>query len=185
MILTDREIRTFLATKQVVIKPEPVNERFSSTSVDLTLSKEIRLWKRPETEGDPPRIINPAAPDYSYKQLAEEHTKEFIIGRKGYVLEPNRFLLAWTKETVELPVYSRIAARVEGKSSLARLGLAIHVTAPTIHSGFQGQIQLEMFNVSSLRIQLSAGMPICQLIFEMAMGTPEKGYKGQYSKQRA
>jgi dCTP deaminase len=92
-------------------------------------------------------------------------------------------VLAWTKEYVNLVSYNRVAARVEGKSSLARFGLAIHVTAPTIHAGFDGHIRLEMVNHGKLPIRLRTGMRICQLIFEQTLGTPEKGYQGQFSGQ--
>ena len=78
---------------------------------------------------------------------------------------------------------ARVAARVEGKSSLARLGLAVHVTAPTIHAGFEGQSQLEVINHGRLPIRLRAGMAICQLIFEQTLGFPEIGYGGQFSGQ--
>jgi dCTP deaminase len=92
-------------------------------------------------------------------------------------------VLGWTEETVELPTHARLAARVEGKSSLARLGIGIHVTAPTIHAGFKGPIQLEFCNHGNLRIKVIPGMPVCQLIFEQTLGTPEKGYKGQFFGQ--
>jgi dCTP deaminase len=102
-------------------------------------------------------------------------------------------VLGWTRERIQLPPRSRLAARVEGKSSLARLGLGIHVTAPTIHAGFgykendssyQGSpLQLEIWNVGRLSIILDAGMPICQLIFEWVDGTPEQGYRGQFTVQ--
>jgi dCTP deaminase len=72
---------------------------------------------------------------------------------------------------------------VEGKSSLARLGLAIHVTAPTIHGGFSGNIQLEVINYGPLPIKLRPGMKICQLIFEQTLGVPEKLYQGQFKGQ--
>lgn len=98
---------------------------------------------------------------------------------------PNAFILAWTAESVSLPRQSRLAARVEGKSSLARLGIAVHVTAPTIHSGFDGQIQLAMCNPGPLRVKLHAGLRICQLMFEMSLGTPEKGYSGLFAGQSA
>jgi dCTP deaminase len=68
---------------------------------------------------------------------------------------------------------------------LARLGVGIHITAPTIHSGFEGQVQLEMFNFGPNTIVLDAGMRICQLIFEQNVGTPEKGYEGSFAKQTA
>src|SRR5262245_59906256 len=84
---------------------------------------------------------------------------------------------------------SRLAARVEGKSSLARIGLGVHVTAPTIHAGFGylqrdpsfigNPIQLEIWNAGPLRIRLVKGLPVCQLIFEEVHGTAQKGYEGR------
>ncbi len=82
-----------------------------------------------------------------------------------------------------LPVHSRLAARVEGKSSLARLGIGVHLTASTIHCGFSGAIQLEILNSGPNEIILDAGMRICQLIFETTTGTPEKGYQGLFLNQ--
>ena len=79
----------------------------------------------------------------------------------------------------------RLAARVEGKSSLARLGLAVHVTAPTIHAGFDGHTQLEIINHGGVPIRLRTGMRIYQLIFEQTLGTPVKGYSGRFSGQGA
>jgi len=86
-----------------------------------------------------------------------------------------------------------MAARVEGKSSLARLGVGVHVTAPTIHAGFGckaddeqyegSELQLEIWNVGKLPIVLDPGIPICQLIFEIVDGTPERGYEGQFAVQ--
>jgi dCTP deaminase len=108
-------------------------------------------------------------------------------------LPPGCFYLAWTLEAVQLPYRSRIAARVEGKSSLARLGLGIHVTAPTIHAGFGASdadpswvgnpIQLEIWNTGPLPVVLKRGLKICQLIFEVVDGTPEQGYHGQFRVQ--
>src|SRR5262249_40241594 len=77
----------------------------------------------------------------------------------------------------------RLAARVEGKSSLARLGLVIHMTAPTIHADFEGRIRLEMMNHGAVPIRLWPGMRICQLIFETTLGTAERGYRGQFAGQ--
>jgi dCTP deaminase len=88
------------------------------------------------------------------------------------VLEPREFLLALTAERVELPRHARLAARVEGRSTLARLGVGIHVTAPTIHAGFRGRITLEITNVGGLRVRLRPGLRICQLVFETVFGTP-------------
>jgi dCTP deaminase len=100
------------------------------------------------------------------------------------MVEPGDFVLGWTEEYIDLPTQSRIAARVEGKSSLARLGIGIHITAPTIHAGFEGTIQLEICNHGTLRVRLTPGMRVCQLIFEQTAGTPEKGYVGQFFGQK-
>ena len=89
-------------------------------------------------------------------------------------LSPQEFILGYTRQFIYLPNRSRIAAQVEGKSTLARLGVGIHVTAPTIHAGFGYNdenpdepglpIQLEIFNLGRFIVYLAAGMPICQLI---------------------
>jgi dCTP deaminase len=63
------------------------------------------------------------------------------------------------------------------------LGIAVHITAPTIHAGFKGSIQLEICNHGPLTVRLSHGMRVCQLIFEQTLGTPEKGYQGQFYEQ--
>lgn len=99
------------------------------------------------------------------------------------MLNPGVFVLGWTEEEIELPVHARHAARVEGKSSLARLGIGIHITAPTIHAGFKGTIQLEICNHGLLKVKPMQGMPVCQLIFEQTLGTPQKGYAGQFFGQ--
>ena len=103
------------------------------------------------------------------------------------------FLSGWTIEKIQLPHTSRIAARVEGKSSLARIGIGVHVTAPTIHAGFGyrpgeptfpgNPIQLEIWNTGPLPVVLKRGLKICQLIFEVVDGTPEQGYHGQFRVQ--
>jgi dCTP deaminase len=102
-------------------------------------------------------------------------------------------VLGWTVEKLCFPHTSKLAARVEGKSGLARIGLGVHVTAPTIHAGFGfdptkpryrgSPIRLEMWNAGPLEIILTRGMPICQLIIEEVHGTPEAGYSGTYVVQ--
>lgn len=132
MILTDREIEIFIASKQIEITPVPSADAYSSTSLDLTLDEPGEIWK-----DMPDQPVRPHAPGYKYKQLEERKKK---VSLNGYKFSPNTLLLGWTRETVILPYTSRVAARVEGKSGLARLGLLVHMTAPTIHAGFTGQI---------------------------------------------
>jgi dCTP deaminase len=193
MILSDREIKAALTRESVRIEPYPGDDSWSSTAVDLTLAGELRRWKQASGARYRPGVFCPAAADFNYSQLVDEHTEVISLAADGYRLKPRTFVLGWTAETIQLPQRSRIAARVEGKSSLARLGLGVHVTAPTIHAGFGydeskphfrgNPIQLEIYNVGPLTIQLEKGMRICQLIFEEVHGTPEKGYTGRFAVQ--
>ncbi len=192
MILSDREIKAAIARGALRITSELTEEAWSSTAVDLHLAKELVLWKRPGGAGVE-AVVCPYHPDYNFDAVKELYSETFEIPEKGYVFESKNFLLGWTQEKIALPPQSRLAARVEGKSSLARLGIGVHVTAPTIHAGFgykKGQedypgspLRLEMWNAGPLDIKLMAGMAICQLIFELVDGTPEKGYEGRFSIQ--
>jgi len=188
MILSDREIR--LAIERGVIgltsSPPPDSSRWSSTTVDLTLDNELRVWG-PLLSPTGSDIVDPAGPGYNSSQLIAQYTTA-VDCTGGFLLEPKAFVLGWTIERLRLPHESRIGARVEGKSSHARIGVGIHVTAPTIHPGFGSvspgsPIRLEIWNAGSLRVRLTKGMPICQLIFEEVHGVPEAGYRGQFRTQ--
>ena len=181
MILTDREIKSAIKNGLITIDPEPEANAFSSTAVDLTLDEHITEFK--SIVGGIEQVIDPGHKDFKSETTLAEISNQVSISAEGYLLKPNSLVLAWTREYVNLVSYNRVAARVEGKSSLARLGLAIHITAPTIHAGFQGRIRLEMVNHGPLPIRLRPGMRICQLIFEQTLGTPDKGYQGQFSGQ--
>ncbi len=184
MILTDREIKLALEKRQIIIDPAPEPRAFSSTAVDLTLDPNLTEFN--DEVGGIEVVIDPSHRDFqSETVLGQISEKRIIDPKEGFPLKPNRLVLAWTAEYVNLIAHNRIAARVEGKSSLARLGLGIHVTAPTIHAGFDGHIRLELINHGKTPIRLRTGMRICQLIFETTLGTPEKGYQGQFSGQGA
>lgn len=192
MILSDREIRAAIERKALKISDIPPEAAWSSTAVDLCLAKELVLWRKPGGAGVE-AVICPATPEYDFDEVRKRYSQAFTIPLDGFVFKSGTFLLGWTREKIQLPHRSRLAARVEGKSSLARLGIGVHVTAPTIHAGFGykkddedypgSPLQLEMWNVGPLDIKLVEGMPICQLIFEVVDGTPEKGYAGRFSIQ--
>jgi dCTP deaminase len=182
VILTDREIKLSLQKKLIVIDPEPAEEAFSSTAVDLTLDENISEFK--VGKGGIEQAIDPSDKEFQPEFTLSLISDKLTIPSDGYLLKPNLLVLAWTKEYVNLVSHHRVAARIEGKSSLARFGLGVHVTAPTIHSGFDGHIRLEIINHGKLPIRLRAGMRICQLIFEQTLGTPDKGYQGQFSGQQ-
>jgi dCTP deaminase len=119
-----------------------------------------------------------------------------ITEKDGFDLSPTapkNFILAWTHERIYLPHTSRLCARVDGKSSLGRMGLGVHVTAPTIHAGFGhnkqdsnshgAQLRLEIWNVGPLPIELVKMMRICQLIIEEVREVPKAGYQGAFNLQ--
>jgi dCTP deaminase len=184
VILTDREIQISIQQGLIIIQPQPASDVFfSSTALDLTLDSHIRTFNDGVIGVD--KTIDPSNKGTNSDQIIKEITTPSVIPDEGYLLTTGRLILGWTVEYVKLDLKARIAARVEGKSSLARLGLGVHVTAPTIHAGFEGQIQLEIINHGSIPIRLRPNMRICQLIFETTTGTPVKGYDGQFLGQTA
>jgi len=181
MVLTDREIQKLLRSRQISIDPNPPLEAYDSTAVDLTLDPIIRKFRMKM----PGLIIDPGAPGYKAAELIKQATDPETITDLGWDLPQGTLVLAWTRETVNLNYEAKVAARVEGKSGLARIGLGVHVTAPTIHAGFPGRIQLELVNHGPLPIRLRPGMAICQLIVEAIKGTPSKAHRSQFAGQTA
>jgi dCTP deaminase len=168
----------------LVIDPRPDERAFASTSVDLTLDQTFSIFRQSEPGVDV--SIDPALEGFNHDAAMAQVTERRTIDQtQGFLLEPKTLILGWSKEYIDLRNDARIAARVEGKSSLGRLGLGVHVTAPTIHAGFDGRIRLEIINHGRIPIRLRTGMRICQLIFEQTFGTPDKGYSGRFSGQNA
>jgi dCTP deaminase len=181
LILTDRELQIAIQTELLVINPKPVEDAYSSTSVDLKL--DFRLSRFRVGEPGIEVVIDPGQPGFKTEQALLNLVETIDIDAAGYILAPGILHLGWTVEWINLKAESKLAARIEGKSSLARLGLAVHVTAPTIHSGFAGRVRLEIVNHGPRSIRLRPNMPIAQLIVEATLGTPVKGYRGQFSGQ--
>ena len=201
MILSDRELQFALERGQFGVTPRPLAAAFASTAFDLRLDGKLSIWDETKLKADPAMGVAslcfcPTASGFNVRQVIRERTRVHDLQIDGVYRMPPRgesalgFLLGWTLEKLRIPHSSRLCARVEGKSSLARLGLGVHVTAPTIHAGFgMGQdlagdcLQHEIWNVGPLAIELAYGMPICQLIFEEVHGTPSQGYQGQFLDQ--
>jgi dCTP deaminase len=158
VILSDREAKAALARGSIRITPDPLSEPslWSSTALDLRLGEQLAFWDL--SAAGAPQSFSPA--DHDITDLIARFVRSLPIPAEGFPVAPGRFYLGWTLERIQLPHRSRIAARVEGKSSLARLGLGIHVTAPTIHAGFGcsdldpnfvgNPIQLEIWNTGPL-----------------------------------
>jgi dCTP deaminase len=181
MILSDRDILSALIGGAISISPEPAFSAFSSTSLDLTLARELVMFRAvSDLAGE---VVDPGSNGFCYRAAMARFTSPGRIGTAGFDLAPQGMVLGWTAETVDLKLAAQVAARVEGKSSLARFGLAIHVTAPTIHAGFAGRIQLEIVNHGPVSFRLRSGMRICQLILERTSSIAERGYGGQFQGQ--
>jgi dCTP deaminase len=123
MILSDREIRAALERQAITITPDPTLDLslWSSSALDLRLGDRVSLWDF--TRPDAPACFSSADPDHNLVDLIDRFTQSQTLTDTGILLEPGSFILGWTQQTVQLPHRSRIAARVEGKSSLARLGM--------------------------------------------------------------
>lgn len=122
--------------------------------------------------------VQPASYDLSLgpimKRWHKDQWMEFSITENGYSLPKNELLLFTTQEYVMLP--PGIAGRIEGKSSIARKGVFIHVTAGWIDPGFQGEITLEFLHVGPTDVRVWAGMPVCQIAFFQCSGEASKPY---------
>ena len=149
MLLSDRDIRAEIAANRVGV--EPFEEAMiQPSSVDVRLDKFFRVFENHKYS-----VIDP-----SIEQ--SELTREVIAeGDEAFILHPGEFVLASTYEVITLP--DDIAGRLEGKSSLGRLGLLTHSTAGFIDPGFSGHITLELSNVANLPVKLFPGMKIGQL----------------------
>ena len=174
MVLSDRTIRRLLDEGRIEV--EPYDESLMQpSSLDVRVDRYFRVFR------------NSRYPFIDVKAQQEELTELVeVTGDEAFILHPGEFVLGSTLERVTLP--DDLVARLEGKSSLGRLGLLIHSTAGFIDPGFKGQVTLELSNVANLPIAIYPGMKIGQISFyqmstaaEHPYGSPELGskYQGQ------
>jgi dCTP deaminase len=179
-MLADFEIRK--ANDDGLITIDPWSEDLlQPVSYDLRLSHEIRTAPNDVGLIDPKGLSNRS--DMVHPGGHEAYMMPGTIREKGYQLTSGQFLLACSMETITLSPH--IAARVEGKSSLGRMGVQVHITAGFIDPGFSGQITLEIHNVAPWGVMLYPEMPIAQIVFE-PVSPPERDYTktGHYCGQR-
>jgi len=162
VLLSDRDIRAELEADRVVLDPyEP--SMLQPSSIDVRLDKYFRLFDNHKYP-----FIDPATDQPELTRLVEADNDE------AFVLHPGEFVLGSTYEAVTLP--DDVAARLEGKSSLGRLGLLTHSTAGFIDPGFSGHVTLELSNVATLPIKLWPGMKIGQMCFFRLSSASEHPY---------
>jgi dCTP deaminase len=167
MVLSDRSLREALAAGRIVV--DPLDEScIQPSSIDVKVSNLFRVFR------------NHTAGIIDVKEDLEDLTELITIPEEGvFMLHPGEFVLGSTLERIACPI--DLVARVEGKSSLGRLGLLIHSTAGFIDAGFDGHITLELANVASLPITIYPAMKIGQVSF-LEMTTPADNPYGSGAK---
>ena len=188
MILSNVEIHAALDSGKLIIHPQPAPRLpsgdaycpYDTHTVDLRLSPEISI---PESG---PFVYNVTKPGNMAAFIYKNSVRKKISSDAPHHLKQNQFVLGMTIERVGLPIpkdgKTCLAARIEGKSSRARLGLLVHFTAPTVHPGYDRTLTLEMINLGASEIALVPGMPIAQLIIEEVRGIPNENpsqFQGQ------
>jgi len=161
MRLSDQDIEKSLSDGQICIEPAPDSSMISGVSVDIRLGNEFRVFK----EHTAPYIDLSGPKDEMQKAMNSVMSDEIhIADGDAFFLHPGELALAVTYESVTLP--DDIVGWLDGRSSLARLGLMVHVTAHRIDPGWSGQIVLEFYNSGKLPLALRPKMTIAALNFE-------------------
>jgi dCTP deaminase len=161
-VLSDGTIRRLVEERRIRIEPWDPG-MVQPASVDLRLGSSFRVFHNHRAAAidlrDPPTNL----------------TEHIVIGPdEAFVIHPGEFVLGVTQELVSLP--DDIVARIEGKSSIGRLGLIVHATAGFVDPGFAGTLTLEITNLTRVPIKLWPGLPICQLSFMTLDAPAEKPY---------
>lgn len=171
MLLSDRDLKRALTLGKIKISPAPdLAVQLGSCSIDLRLGNVFRVF-----ESGVHGVIDPR------KNSAAEFTKEITVKEgKAFIMQPGDFVLGTTVERIEVP--DDLTGRLEGRSSIGRLGIVIHSTAANIECGFKGHITLELANMGKLPVALYPDMRICSISFEQLSSPAEMPY---YKKKSA
>ena len=159
-ILSDKTIKEYLEEGKIVIDPLKDEQQIQPSSVDMRLGDEFKVFKV---------IRKPYIDPKDEEDIAEYMESSTVPEGEAFIIHPNEFALATTQEYVKVP--DDLVARVEGRSSMGRLGVTRHVTAGYVDPGFEGRITLEISNIGAMPVALYPGQRVCQLVFE-TMTTP-------------
>lgn len=169
MILSDTDIKKYIQEGAIKINPAPdFEEQLGPCSLDLHLGNSFKIFK----------VSRYPFIDLKNGANVNEMMEEIIIKEGGsFIIQPHDFVIAVTKEDIILP--SNIMGRLDGRSSLARLGLVIHVTAARFDPGWRGRAVMELGNLGTVPIVLYSGMRICAMTFETISSSSEIPYVDQ------
>ncbi|MDO8639584.1 MAG: dCTP deaminase [bacterium] len=164
MVLSDKDLKKALLQKRIVIAPAPdLKVALGSCSIDLRLGNTFRVFKENQEPIDP----------LSRENI--EVTKEIKIkDNEKFIINPGDFVLAVTKE--KITISPSLLGRLEGRSSLGRLGIVVHSTASIFDPGWDGQAVLELGNLGKIGVVLYPGMRICSMSFEELSSPAEVPY---------
>lgn len=156
MVLSDKDIKLALKKGRIKIKPAPnLKQQLGSCSIDLRLGGVFRVFEYSKNA-----YIDPSKRDY-----AQEITREIRIKEgEQFIIQPGDFVLAVTLENVKIA--PDLMGRLEGRSSLGRLGIVVHSTASIFDPGWDGKPVLELGNLGRMAVALTVGMRICAMTFE-------------------
>ncbi len=171
MVLSDKDIKKYLSSGKIKITPLPdLKTALGSCSVDLRLGRSFRVFEHSRF----------AYIDPHDKSLSDEITKIVEVKEKEpFILQPADFVLATTIESFTLPDY--LLARLEGRSSLGRLGIVVHSTASIFEPGWHGKVVMELGNLGRMPVALYPGMRVCALTFEKLTTPAEVPYNRKRS----
>jgi len=183
MKLSDRDIIQHLKIGKIGIDPMPEQHKIKGISVDLRLADKFRVFNDHTAP-----FIDLSGPSEQMQKIMDRIMGDEVVIPEGeaFFLHPGELALASTFDTVSIP--DDLVGWLDGRSSLARLGLMVHVTAHRIDPGWEGQIVLEIFNSGKLPLALRPGMDICALNFETLSSAAIKPYNkradAKYRNQR-
>jgi dCTP deaminase len=171
MRLCDRDIEAYLDSGKLKITPQPALSCINGATVDIRLGNQFRTFKEHTTP-----YIDLSGPKEEVSAVLERvMSKEITLTKDdAFYLHPGELALAVTLESVTIP--DNLVGWLDGRSSLARLGLMVHVTAHRIDPGWHGQIVLEFYNSGKIPVALKPGMTIGALSFETLSGPAARPY---------
>ncbi|MBI4140605.1 dCTP deaminase [Candidatus Woesearchaeota archaeon] len=175
VVLSDRDIKKRIAEGSLVIDSVDV-DAIALASVDLKLGNKFKTFKTTQVTHVDTKDSIPA----DMMETIEKNDSQ------PFILHPGEFVLGTTKEYVKMP--ADLVARLDGRSSLGRLGVVIHSTAGSVDPGFEGFLTLEIANISKVPVSLWPGMRVCRLTFDTLSSPSEMPYnkrkESKYNKQQ-
>jgi dCTP deaminase len=167
MILSDKDIKQEIMDGRIKVDIDDPNYKphIHASSMDFRLGHTFKLYEHSQFA-----VLDPKRPE----TFADNMRTVKIPDGEAFIVQPGEFVLGVTQEVVGLP--DDLVARVEGRSSLGRLGIIVHSTAGFIDPGFQGTITLEISNLNRMPVALYPGMRVCQLAFERMTSPAETPY---------